>query len=243
MKRLLPILLLVFSVGVGVGAETKASVLLRTTASATGDKMMNDNIKEAVIECKCGCSALTIADGKAILCFECGCEDCRQALQWGYKNGGVEPDLLPRVYYMRSDIVDIKGKGHMKAFKLREVGRSTRIYCMKCYSVLGVDHPVYESNVFLNFPKYCNNGGDLSTPLAAYIHMTDYSDDGPLPTEDVPLFVSTRFPQERQRLLSIPAVGNAWKKPTEPIKGMTLTSLIESLGAVTVIELVKGETV
>ena len=241
MKRLLPILLLVFSVG--VGAETKASVLLRTTASATGDKMMNDNIKEAVIECKCGCSALTIADGKAILCFECGCEDCRQALQWGYKNGGVEPDLLPRVYYMRSDIVDIKGKGHMKAFKLREVGRSTRIYCMKCYSVLGVDHPVYESNVFLNFPKYCNNGGDLSTPLAAYIHMTDYSDDGPLPTEDVPLFVSTRFPQERQRLLSIPAVGNAWKKPTEPIKGMTLTSLIESLGSVTVLELVKGETV
>ena len=241
MKRLLPMLLLVFSVG--VGAETKASVLLRTTASATGDKMMNDNIKEAVIECKCGCSALTIADGKAILCFECGCEDCRQALQWGYKNGGVEPDLLPRVYYMRSDIVDIKGKGHMKAFKLREVGRSTRIYCMKCYSVLGVDHPVYESNVFLNFPKYCNNGGDLSTPLAAYIHMTDYSDDGPLPTEDVPLFVSTRFPQERQRLLSIPAVGNAWKKPTEPIKGMTLTSLIESLGSVTVLELVKGETV
>jgi len=241
MKRLLPMLLLVFSVG--VGAETKASVLLRTTASATGDKMMNDNIKEAVIECKCGCSALTIADGKAILCFECGCEDCRQALQWGYKNGGVEPDLLPRVYYMRSDIVDIKGKGHMKAFKLRQVGRSTRIYCMKCYSVLGVDHPVYESNVFLNFPKYCNNGGDLSTPLAAYIHMTDYSDDGPLPTEDVPLFVSTRFPQERQRLLSIPAVGNAWKKPTEPIKGMTLTSLIESLGSVTVLELVKGETV
>ena len=241
MKRLLPILLLVFSVG--VGAETKASVLLRTTASATGDKMMNDNIKEAVIECKCGCSALTIADGKAILCFECGCEDCRQALQWGYKNGGVEPDLLPRVYYMRSDIVDIKGKGHMKAFKLRQVGRSTRIYCMKCYSVLGVDHPVYESNVFLNFPKYCNNGGDLSTPLAAYIHMTDYSDDGPLPTEDVPLFVSTRFLQERQRLLSIPAVGNAWKKPTEPIKGMTLTSLIESLGSVTVLELVKGETV
>lgn len=241
MKRLLPMLLLVFSVG--VGAETKASVLLRTTASATGDKMMNDNIKEAVIECKCGCSALTIADGKAILCFECGCEDCRQALQWGYKNGGVEPDLLPRVYYMRSDIVDIKGKGHMKAFKLRQVGRSTRIYCMKCYSVLGVDHPVYESNVFLNFPKYCNNGGDLSTPLAAYIHMTDYSDDGPLPTEDVPLFVSTRFPQERQRLLSIPAVGNAWNKPTEPIKGMTLTSLIESLGSVTVLELVKGETV
>ena len=157
--------------------------------------MMNDNIKEAVIACKCGSSALTVADGKAILCFECGCEDCRQALHWGHKNGGVEADPLPRVYYMRSDIVGIKGKANMKAFKLRKDGRSTRIHCMKCYSVLGVDHPVYESNVFLNFPKYCNNGGDLSTPLAAYIHMADYSDDDPFPTEDVPLFVSIRFPQ------------------------------------------------
>ena len=147
---------------------------------------------------------------------------------------------------MRSDIVGIKGKANMKAFKLRKDGRSTRIHCMKCYSVLGVDHPDYESNVFLNFPKYCNNGGDLSTPLAAYIHMVDYSDEGPFPTEDVPLFVSTRFPQERQRLFSIPEVKHAFhafKEPTEPIRGMTLTSLIESLGPVTVLDLVKGETV
>lgn len=204
---------------------------------------MKGNIKEAVIECKCGSAALTIADGKAILCLECGCEDCRQALQWAYKHGGVEPDPLSRLYYMRSDIVDIKGREHMRAFKLRKDGRSTRIHCLKCYSVLGVDHPVYQSNVFLNFAKYCNNGGNLSTPLAAYINMIDYSDDEPFPTEDVPLFVSTRFPQERERFLSISAVRNAFKKPTESIKGITLTSLIENLGPVTVLELEKGEIV
>ena len=204
---------------------------------------MNGNIKDAVIECKCGSTALTIADEKAILCLECGCEDCRQALQWAYKHGGVEPDPLPRLYYMRSDIVDIKGREHMRAFKLRKSGRSTRIHCLKCYSVLGVDHPVYQSNVFLNFAKYCNNGGNLSTPLAAYINMIDYSDDEPFPTEDVPLFVSTRFPQERERFLSISAVRNAFKKPTESIKGITLTSLIENLGPVTVLELEKGEIV
>ena len=204
---------------------------------------MKGNIKEAVIECKCGSAALTIADGKAILCLECGCEDCRQALQWAYKHGGVEPDPLPRLYYMRSDIVDIKGREHMRAFKLRKSGRSTRIHCLKCYSVLGVDHPVYQSNVFLNFAKYCNNGGNLSTPLAAYINMIDYSDDEPFPTENVPLFVSTRFPQERERFLSISAVRNAFKKPTESLKGITLTSLIENLGPVTVLELEKGEIV
>ena len=157
--------------------------------------------------------------------------------------GGVEPDPLPRLYYLRSDIVDVKGKDHMKAFKLREDGRSTRISCIECYSVLGVDHPVYQNNVFLNFPKHCNNGGDLSIPLSAYIHMADYSDDDPLPTGDVPLFMSTRFPQERQRLFSLPEVANAFKEPTESIRGMTLTSLIESLGPVTVLDLVKGESV
>ena len=206
--------------------------------------MMDDNIKEAVIKCKCGSSALTVADGKAILYFQCGCEDCRQALQWGYMKGGVEPDPLPQLYYLRSDIVDVKGKDYMKAFKLREDGRSTRISCIKCYSILGVDHPVYQSNVFLNFPKHCNNGGDLSIPLVAYVHMIDYSDDiGPLPTEDVPLFVTNRFPQELQRKFSIPEFANAFKEPTEPIRGMTLTSLIESLGPVAVLDLAKGETV
>ena len=185
-----------------------------------GRQMMDDNIKEAVIECKCGSSALTVADGKAILYLQCGCEDCRQALQWGHMKGGVEPDPLPRLYYLRSDIVDVKGKDYMKAFKLREDGRSTRISCIKCYSVLGVDHPAYQSNVFLNFPKHCNNGGDLSIPLVAYVNMFDYSDDiGPLPTEDVPLFVTTRFPQERQRLFSLHEVANAIKKPAEPIRG------------------------
>ena len=205
---------------------------------------MDNNIKEAVIECKCGSSALTVADGKAILHVQCGCEDCRQALQWGRMKGGVEPDPLPRLYYLRSDIVDVKGKDYMKAFKIRADGRSTRIFCINCYSVLGVDHPVYQSNVFLNFPKHCNNGGDLSIPLVAYVHMIDYSDDiGPLPTEDVPLFVTNRFQQERQRKFAIPEFANTFKEPTEPIRGMTLTSLIESLGPVTVLDLVKGETV
>ena len=43
----------------------------------------------------------------------CGCEDCRQALQWAYKNGGIKPDALPRWYYMRSDIIDVKGRDKM----------------------------------------------------------------------------------------------------------------------------------
>ena len=119
--------------------------------------MSNQLQKGCLINCKCGKSGLTLVDGKAKLKVQCGCTDCRQALEYGFVNGGVKPDPLPELYYMVSDITDVRGKDFMKAFRLREddpsgVGMSTRIYCTQCYSILGVDHPVYQSNVFLNYP-------------------------------------------------------------------------------------------
>ena len=81
--------------------------------------MPPDEKKEAKISCKCGVCGFTLADGKSTVSFLCGCEDCRQALQWGFKNGGVKPDTLPRLYYMRSDITDVKGRDKMVAVKLR----------------------------------------------------------------------------------------------------------------------------
>src|SRR5215472_10910200 len=56
--------------------------------------MPSNEKEEAKISCKCGVCELTLADGKSTVSFLCGCEDCRQALQWGFKNGGVEPDPL-----------------------------------------------------------------------------------------------------------------------------------------------------
>ena len=66
----------------------------------------------------------------------------------GVKNGGVKPDPLPRLYYMRSDIIDVNGRDKMIVVKLREDGRSRRIYCTTCYSILGVDHPGYKDTSF-----------------------------------------------------------------------------------------------
>ena len=130
----------------------------------------------------------------------------------------------------------------MKAYKLRSTGKSTRIYCSQCYSVLGVDHPTYQNNVFLNFPDHCTNHGILSRALSAYLSMSDYSAAiGPLPTEDVPLFVSTDSAPERQRFLALPDVAHSFKEPSEPPSGLTLASLIESLGAVTILNLAKGD--
>jgi hypothetical protein len=204
--------------------------------------MLSDEKTEAKISCKCGACELTLADGKSTVSFLCGCEDCRQALQWGFKNGGVKPDPLPRIYYMRSDITDVRGRDKMIAVKLREDGRSTRVYCTKCYSILGVDHPGYRNNIFLIFSNHCENTGDLTVPLTAMVQMIDYSERiGPLLVEDVPVFHTFRFPQERARWLSIPAVANAFREPTEPIKGITMSALIESLGPPLVLNLERGK--
>ncbi|MSO99976.1 MAG: hypothetical protein EXR07_02835 [Acetobacteraceae bacterium] len=198
--------------------------------------------KPAKIACACGACELTLADGNATMHILCGCEDCRQALQWGYKNGGVKPDPLQRAFYMRSDIADVKGREKMLTVKLREDGVSRRVYCTNCYSVLGVDHPAYMSSVFLNFPRHCVNGGELSAPLSLMLFMQDYSEDiGPLPDDKVPVFQSLRFPQKIDRIMSIEAAANTWfKEPAAPAEGITFTALIESLGSPLVLNLEKG---
>lgn len=204
--------------------------------------MTSSGKKEAKITCTCNACELTLADGKAALCILCGCEDCRQALQWGYKNGGVKPDPLPRIYYMRSDIIDVRGRENMVVVKIREDGRSRRIHCTNCYSVLGVDHPNYNDTVFLNWPEHCINGGDLTTPLSAIVMMIDYSERiGPFPVETVPIFHTFRYPQERARFRSLEAVASAFAAPTEPTKGITLGALIESLGPPLILNLEKGK--
>lgn len=203
---------------------------------------MTDQNQEALIECQCGKCALTIADKAVTLFLRCGCVDCRQALWWGHKHGGAKPEPLPRLFYLRSDIVDVAGKAYMKAYKLRRTGDSTRIYCSQCYSLLGVDHPSYQNNVFLNFPDHCTNHGVLSRALSAYLSISDYSTTvGPAPTDDAPLFTSTDFEPERQRFLSLPDVARSFKEPSGPPSGVTLGSLIENLGAVTILNLAKGD--
>ena len=189
-------------------------------------------VKPADIACACGACAFTVADGKITMKILCGCEDCRQALQWGHSKGGVKPDPLPQLVYFRSDVIDVKGRDKMIAVQLRENALSTRVYCTSCYSVLGVDAPAYMDSVFLNFPKHCVNGGDLDAPLSLMLFMHDYHESlGPVPEDKVPVFQSLRFPQEQERLFAIEASANTWwKKPTEPPTGMRFSSLIKSLG-------------
>ena len=203
-------------------------------------------MKDSIIGCHCGKCSLTLANGKAMMKVKCGCEDCRQALLFGYVNGGRELEPLPELYYMRSDAIEIKGREYMKAFQLRDddptvLGMSTRLYCTECYALLAIDHPEYQGNVFLNFPRHCENSCDLAVPLTAYVNMIDYDENiGPMPEDDLPLFVTFRFQQEFDRLFKIPVVDSTFTPPQSPPKGISIAQLIEELGPVTNLKLEKG---
>ena len=200
------------------------------------------NLQSGTIGCNCGKCEITVADNRAVQYFRCGCEDCRQGAEWGSSKGSVQPDQLPHLYYIPADITATKGKELMSAYKLREDGRSTRLYCSQCWSLIAVDHPAYQSSVFLIFPKHCRTNCDLSVPLTAILFMKDYPKEyEPPPEDDVPLFYSFEYNQERNRFRSLPTVANTFKQRTDPLKGINFTALIESLGTPKILDLEKGK--
>ncbi len=194
------------------------------------------------VACNCGKCQITLADDRATQYFRCGCEDCRQGAEWGASKGGLVPDHLPHLYYIPADIISIKGKEFMNTYKLREDGRSIRLYCNQCWSLMAVDHPAYQSNVFLIFPKHCNTDCDLSVTLTAIIFMKDYLKNYQPPAEDdVPLFYSFEYDQEMNRFFSLPIVSTTFKQRTNALDGINFTSLIDSLGPPKILDLEKGK--
>ena len=205
---------------------------------------MNDRAKNSSISCSCGKCELVLNERRAKFAVLCACEDCRQALSWGASKGGDKPELILFACYMRSDIARVKGQSEMRAVQLRDDARSTRVYCSSCYSVIGVDHPVYEDNVFLMWPKHCQTTCDVDLEPTAVLFLRDYPEEvAPVPSEEIPVFHTFVYPQERARFLSIPIVANSFCPPSSPPKGQTLRQLIDSLGGVEILGLDRGQAV
>ena len=81
-----------------------------------------------------------------------------------------------------------------------------------------------------NIKFFCDNKGDLSAPLTAYVMMIDYTEEiGPMPTEDVPLFTTLRFQQEEDRLFGIPVVAESFSAREAPLEGITFSTLIDEM--------------
>ena len=196
------------------------------------------------ISCSCGKCELVLNERRARYAVLCACEDCRQALSWGASKGGDKPELIVFGCYMRSDIARVKGQSEMRAVQLRDDARSTRVYCSSCYSVIGVDHPAYQDNVFLMWPKHCQTTCDVDLEPAAVLFLGDYPEEvAPVPSEEIPVFHTFVYPQERMRFFYIPIVANTLYPPSSPPKGQTLSQLIESLGKITILGLERGKPV
>ena len=167
------------------------------------------NLQSGTIGCNCGQCEITVSDNRAVQYFHCGCEDCRQGIEWGAVKNTVTPDQLPHGYYIPADIISTKGTEFTSVYKLSEAGRSIRLYCNKCRSLIVIDHPAYQINVFYIFPKHCVAECDLSAPLTAILFMKDYPKNyEPPPEDDVPLFFSLNMIKKRRdfspcRLLQI----------------------------------------
>ena len=167
--------------------------------------------KEGKIGCKCGKAEITIADGTAIHRIFCACEDCRQALEWASLNGAEQPDTLPDLYYLPSDILAWKGEDYMRAVKLREDGRAIRVFCKNCFSMIAADHPAFHSNVLQ-------------------------------PMENIPVFHTLKYNEERKRWVNLPATSRALCPRTEAPVGQTLTEFLQKLEPIEVLSLSRGET-
>ena len=112
--------------------------------------------------------------------------------------------LAPTFLYIRSNSILLE---FLRAFQLRENAKSTRVYCIKCFSILGVDHPGYKNNVFMFFKGFCHTNFDLDIKPSAAIYLKDFPEHliYEIP-DDVDKYWSFAN-KERERFL-IPEVSN-----------------------------------
>ena len=74
------------------------------------------------ITCFCGKCELTLVADKALGSYLCGCQDCRQAVQWAEHNGGQRANVLQRDIYVSSDILNVKARAYDIVINGQEIG-------------------------------------------------------------------------------------------------------------------------
>ena len=168
------------------------------------------------VSCNCGKCKIFLNYSKILYSLFCACEDCRQAAEWGFINGGLKPDKLQKLIYFRSDLSK----------------DSTRIYCTNCYSIIGIDHTNYNDTMFMLIPKLCKVNIDTSiTPIAA-IQMQDYIfDDKQNLSKDIK-FIETYDPLLTKR----------YKLKYSKPEGISFKNLISQIRGPKILNLKKGES-
>ena len=129
----------------------------------------------------------------------------------------------------------------MKPFLLREGGQSIRVYCVTCYSLLGVDFPAYNDQRFMFIEGHCLTDIDASMDPVIAINMVDYPKDQKLDLPDGITIVNSIHDPDRS-WTQIPEVKRIRETPPSN-KGIRFSELIKELGSPTILGLEPGAAI
>ena len=71
------------------------------------------------LSCVCGAVCIILHHPVPRFRLECGCCDCRQALQWAQLQGGPVAPALPDLWYFANDFTITRGRDNIRLYKLR----------------------------------------------------------------------------------------------------------------------------
>ena len=76
------------------------------------------------IQCRCGKVSIKVTNPAPRYRLQCGCCDCRQAVQWAQLQGGpIVPSQPLDVWYFENDLNVSAGKDQLRWYKLRTDGK------------------------------------------------------------------------------------------------------------------------
>ena len=192
------------------------------------------------ITCHCSRCCINLKIEKVYRTLICACEDCRQALEWAQKQGGVKPNDLPKFVYVDSNIESFSGLENMAAFQLRKGAKSTRIYCKECFSILAVDHHNYNSERFMFFENHCSTtlNTSLKPNAITYLdHMPKGSKE--IIPSDLPQFRDLDKPDQWEEFATLLEKTASPSSVREGI-GIRLHNILDKTGHIEVLNLKPG---
>ena len=192
------------------------------------------------ITCHCGRFCINLEIEKVYKTLICACEDCRQALEWAQKQGGVKPNALPKLVYVDSNIESFSGLENMRAFQMRKGSKSTRLYCKECFSILAVDHPNYNDERFMFFENHCSTTLDTSLKPNAVTYLDHLPEDSKdIISSDIHQFRDLDKPDQWEEFADL-LEKTASPSSVREGKGIRLHNILDNIGHIEVLNLEPG---
>eukprot|EP00041_Stephanoeca_diplocostata_P030899 m.946152 g.946152 ORF g.946152 m.946152 type:complete len:291 (+) comp23846_c0_seq1:143-1015(+) len=133
-----------------IDSDGSTTTTITETVAATSPKFdrPREQLRDAYAECQCGSTVISVVGtneplgGVRVIC---ACCDCRTHIEWCKSKGG--PSYSPKLCassYWKNDLMVIRGREYLKAYKLTADSPGRRLIATCCYTAMFLDHPFYE---------------------------------------------------------------------------------------------------